>query len=143
VRRGILLAPSYARSRSGACNTSRLDAIESLRYEGAVTRIALILLLGVLGTDAAAADPRSGEAVFQSRCAQCHGASGRSDTPGARALKVRPLIDDTELARMTTAELAQAITSDPKHHGVGALDDLEGPDLTAVAAFVRELAKQH
>jgi mono/diheme cytochrome c family protein len=83
-----------------------------------------------------------GAAVFEARCARCHGGSGRSDTTDARALKVRPLVDDREVARMTPAEIVKEITSNAKHHGVGAVTDIDEQELAAVAGFVKELAKK-
>jgi hypothetical protein len=55
---------------------------------------------------------------------------------------VRPLVNDAELARMTPPEIARAIKSDAKHQSMGALVDLDDAELEAVAAFVRERAKQ-
>lgn len=99
------------------------------------------VLLGglVLATGVASAAP-DGAAVFQARCASCHGPSGRTDTSAARALKVRPLADDPKLARMTPSELVRAITSNPKHRGVNALADADAADIEAAARFVHELA---
>jgi mono/diheme cytochrome c family protein len=80
-----------------------------------------------------------GAAVFQARCAKCHGAAGATDTPMARALKVAPLVNDAKLARMTPAEIAALVRSDTKHRGVV---DLEDADLEAAALFVKKLATQ-
>lgn len=99
----------------------------------------LLLAAGMLVTDAAA-EP-DGAAVFQAHCARCHGESGKTDTASARALKVRPLAADPTLARMDTAAIVEAIRSNPKHQGIGALADLGADDLAAAAAFVRELAR--
>ena len=78
--------------------------------------------------------------MFEKRCARCHGESGKADTPGGRALKVRPLANDTSLAPTSPADIASTIRSDPKHRGVGAVAGLDDADLDAVAAFVKDLA---
>src|ERR1051326_8387107 len=86
----------------------------------------IILLIGALAVGAAMADgPHDGAEVFKARCAKCHGESGKTDTGRARALKVRPLAHDAELARMAPADIVKAIKSDPKHQGVGAVRDLD------------------
>lgn len=99
----------------------------------------LLLACGLLAGDAAA-EP-DGAAVFQAHCARCHGESGRTDTAAARALKVRPLVNDPQLARMDATAIAEAIRTNPKHQGIGALIDMSPRDLAAAAAFVRELAR--
>jgi len=104
-----------------------------------------ILLIGVLAAGAAEAAPAApdGAAVFKARCAKCHGASGMADTSNARALKVRPLVNDTTLALMAPADIAKAIKSDPKHRGMAAVTNLDEKELGAVAVFVKELASKH
>jgi mono/diheme cytochrome c family protein len=106
--------------------------------------VGIVLLVAAVGVAAAAADRRStdGARIFEARCARCHGPSGKSDTPEARALKVRPLASDPKLARMTAADLAGAIKVDAKHRAIGAPVDLGDADLDAVAAFVKRLAKK-
>ena len=106
--------------------------------------VAIVLLLGTFGVDARGAEPgpADGAAIFKARCARCHGESGRADAPGARALKVRPLVDDATLARMTPADIAKRITSDPKHRALGSVSDLDDTALNTVAVFVRQLARE-
>ena len=103
-----------------------------------------ILLIGALGADPAVAEPgpQNGAAVFKARCARCHGQTGKTDGPGARALKVRPLANDAKLARMAPADIAKAIKSNARHQAVGALVDLDDTELRAAAVFVKELAKK-
>lgn len=81
--------------------------------------------------------PRDGEAVYEARCAPCHGADGKTDTSVGRVFKVAPLVDDPRLARMTPAEIAQLVIADPKHRSVADLDDA---DVKAAAVFVKKLA---
>jgi mono/diheme cytochrome c family protein len=102
----------------------------------------IVLVVAAFGVSAAAADPPDGARIFEARCAKCHGPSGKSDTPEARALKVRPLASDPKLARMTAADLAGAIKADAKHRAIGAPVDLGDADLDAVAKFVKQLSKK-
>ena len=101
-----------------------------------------ILLLATLASGITVPAPghaQGAAAVFRARCARCHGKTGKSDTPDARSLKVAPLVDDAQLARMTPAEIATMVRSDAKHRGVVALDDA---DLDAAAPFVKDLASR-
>ena len=108
--------------------------------KGGVSSLTIVLFLTlVVGAGAAQAGPPAGAAVFGARCASCHGASGKGDTPQSRALKVRPLVNDAELAQMTPREIAREIKSNAKHQGMGCLD-LDDAELEAVSAFVRKLA---
>lgn len=104
-----------------------------------VSRLLALILVCGLGDTTVAAGP-DGAAVFHAHCARCHGESGQTDTSNARPLKVRPLADDAELARMELDAIVEAIRSNPKHRGVGALTDIDPAELRAAAAFVRTLA---
>jgi mono/diheme cytochrome c family protein len=76
-------------------------------------------------------------AVFRARCARCHGEDGRSDTSLDRVLKVRPIVGDAALARLTRAEIVKAVRTNEKHAGV---IDLAGDDLQKAALVVMRLA---
>lgn len=105
-----------------------------------ITGRRLLLAVGLLWCRVAAADDRGerdGAAVYEARCARCHGERGKTDTSVGRVLKVRPLVDDARLARMTPEEIARLVLSDPKHQGVV---DLDPVDVEAAARFVKRLA---
>lgn len=104
-----------------------------------MTALWLVGALG-LGASVALAAPPEGALVFGAHCARCHGQSGKADTPQARALKVRPLVNDAAIARMTAADVVQAIRSDAKHQSMGSLTDVDDAEMQAVAAFVKGLA---
>ena len=101
----------------------------------------MVGMLGLATTIARADPPVDGATIFETRCARCHGDTGKADTSEARALKARPLVNDAELARMTPAEIVSAVKSDLKHQGIVDLNDLTDAELQAAAAFVSELAK--
>ncbi len=94
----------------------------------------LVLMLAGGPAPARAESPAD---VFLESCARCHGETGKADMPMSRTLKVAPLVHDARLARMTPAQIAQLIRSDPKHAGVV---ELRGLDLESAAVFVKKLA---
>jgi len=59
--------------------------------KSAYVKVALVAILLMAGTIGFAQN--SGEAIYKSKCANCHGATGMSDTAMARALKVKPVTD--------------------------------------------------
>lgn len=105
--------------------------------------LALLFLLGLIGVSAAGEPPPpDGATVFKERCAKCHGESGRSDTADARALKVRPLIDDAAIAARSPADIVRIIKEDSRHRGLESLSGVDDAQLGAAAAFVKGLAKK-
>ncbi len=93
--------------------------------------------LVALAAQVAAAHAADSRAVYRARCARCHGETGKGDGPGARALKVSPLVAHAGLAELTPQQIVDAVKTDPKHRGVV---DLADDDLRAAAAYVKELA---
>ena len=114
-----------------------------MAHETTRPHLALLFLLGLLVARAAGESaPPDGATVFKERCAKCHGESGRSDTADARALKVRPLIDDKQIAAMSTGDLVRIIKEDARHRGLGSLSDVDEGQIGAAAVFVKSLAKK-
>lgn len=72
--------------------------------------LALSVILGCRAAPSEAEARRSAEAIWQTRCVNCHGAQGHGDGPGARLLPVRPrdfsdpawqaAVDDERIARV-------------------------------------------
>lgn len=92
-----------------------------------LTRLWLVLLLGLPGGGAWAADPNHGETLYRSHCAGCHGPGGRPVLPGAPDLS-RP----TALLRPDMALLATIRTGRGGMPGyAGLLRDREILDLVA------------
>lgn len=89
----------------------------------------------LVATTAWAAD---GAAVFKSKCASCHGATGQADSAVAKSMKVPAIAGNADIAKMSDADIAAKVKGGAKHAGVvkGLTDD----DLTAVAKHVKELA---
>ncbi|MBM4268867.1 MAG: cytochrome c [Deltaproteobacteria bacterium] len=104
-------------------------------------RLVPLLIAAAAGGAHAETLPSDGAKIYAAGCARCHGSGGKSESDEARALKVRPLVDDAVLRRMSAQEIAAAIRSNAKHQGFAAIDGMDGPDLDAVAAFVKRLAE--
>ena len=79
------------------------------------------VLLGA--SDALAAD---GAALYKAKCAGCHGADGKAETPAAKAMKVPALAGKT----ISAEDLAKQVRTNEKHKALSTLTDEE---LTAIA----------
>lgn len=100
-----------------------------------MTFIAAVAFLMLAGSTAGAED---GAAIFKKQCAQCHGQTGKSDTAVGKAKKVPPLAGDAKVQQMSEADVAAKIKGNEKHPA--RVKGLSDADITAVAAFVKQLA---
>lgn len=50
----------------------------------------------------------AGEATYKAKCAMCHGADGKGETPTGKAMKVRDFASE-DVKKMSDAELTDAI----------------------------------
>jgi cytochrome c len=98
----------------------------------------LVVFVLVIVTRPLSAWPEEGE-TFRTRCASCHGETGRADSMEARALKVPPLQDYKRLRGMSAAEIAAAVRRNPKHSGVTQVSDA---DLLDAAEYVTQLVRE-
>jgi cytochrome c6 len=107
------------------------------------TRLALLtavvlVLVAVGGNTLLAA--QDGPTLFKTKCAMCHGADGKGETPMGKKLNIRDL-SSPEVQKQTDAELTTIISK-----GKGKMPAFEGK-LTAeqtgqVLAHIRELGKK-
>lgn len=67
-------------------------------------RLILILTLAVSGLSAACFAQHVGEAIYKSRCLNCHGDNGLANTGMGRAIKVKP-VTDHDVMKLTRAEM--------------------------------------
>ena len=108
-----------------------------------ITWTTLILSAGMLAaatmfSEQARSDDKSA-AVYKQKCASCHGADGKGDTPAGKATKVRSFADP-EVVKMTDEELADAIEKGkgkmPKYGATMKPDEIK-----AMVAYIRTMAK--
>ena len=97
--------------------------------------IALALLMAVTSGLARADD---GEALYGERCATCHGADGRADTPAGKALKVSSLLDPKWTSAGAVEALVTAFHANPKHKAIES--KVTDDELRTIAAHVAKLA---
>jgi mono/diheme cytochrome c family protein len=97
--------------------------------------ILVALLLAVVGLSAAAsAAPAApsgptagrGKAIYEQRCAVCHGVDGRADTPVGQLLKPRPrnFADPVEMARVSQDRMYHSIKEGRPGTGMAAWKDV-------------------
>lgn len=83
----------------------------------------------------------TGEALFKSKCAMCHGPDGAGKTKMGEMMKVPDLLS-AEVQKQTDPELAQAITKGknkmPAYEG-----KLTKDQIAKLVAYVREIGKKH
>lgn len=79
----------------------------------------------------------NGASLFQSRCAMCHGADGRGNTPAGKAFKA-PDFHDSEVIKMTDAEL-ETIIGKGKGKMPAYENRLSGNQIKGLVAYIRTL----
>jgi mono/diheme cytochrome c family protein len=102
-----------------------------------VSFLALILVITWGSSAVRAAD---GKAVFDSRCAACHGATGQGDGPGAAIFKTKPqkFTDPAFWQGNPDQKIHQAITMGYKQMGKM---DLSSDEIKAVTAYITQKFK--
>jgi cytochrome c6 len=101
----------------------------------------LFALAVMLGSSFAAQAQSGAEATYKAKCAMCHGADGKGDSPMGKKLNIRDL-GSPEVQKQTDAELTTIVTK-----GKGKMMPFEGK-LTAeqigqLVAYIRELGKKN
>jgi cytochrome c6 len=96
------------------------------------------LAVAVMLCAPAKADDKSA-ALYKQKCATCHGADGKGDTPAGKSMKVRSLARP-EVAKMGDDELAGAIEK-----GKGKMPaygkSMKIDEIKTMVAYIRSLAK--
>ena len=82
---------------------------------------------------------QSGAALYKSKCAMCHGADGKGDTPVGKSLKLRDL-SSADVQKQSDAELV-AITRDGKGRMPPYKGKLTDAQIKDIVAFIRTLKK--
>ena len=96
-----------------------------------------IITLVILALAASPIFAADGAAIFKAKCAACHGADGKGDTPVGKNLKVTPL-GSADVQKLSDADLEKTI-GDGKGKMPAFKTKLSADELKAVVAFVRTL----
>ena len=102
-----------------------------------------VLLTTAMMGIAAGSTPLAGQdgaTLFKTKCAMCHGADGKGDSPMGKKLNLRDL-GSPEVQKQTDAELTTIIAK-----GKGKMAPFEGKltaeQITQVVAHIRQLGKK-
>jgi len=98
---------------------------------------AALAVVGMLGAPAKADDKSA--ALYKQKCAACHGADGKGDTPAGKNTKVRSF-GDPEVAKQSDDELA-GIIEKGKNKMPAYGKSLKPDEIKAIVAYIRSLAK--
>ena len=96
-----------------------------------------VLFLLLANADVLAKD--TAKSLYQTKCAMCHGADGKGDTPAGKAMKAHDF-HSPEIIKMSDAELI-AITTEGKERMPGYGSKLSAPEIEALVAYIRTLQK--
>lgn len=97
-----------------------------------------ILAVGLaLWSTPAAADDAA--ATFKAKCAMCHGADGKGDTPVGKKMGIRDLTSP-DVQKMSDDELT-AITTKGKNKMPAYENKLSAAQIKDIVAYIRQLAK--
>ena len=92
--------------------------------------------LALWSTPAAADDAA---ATYKAKCAMCHGADGKGDTPVGKKMGIRDLTS-ADVQKMSDAELI-TITTKGKNKMPAYENKLSAAQIKDVVAYIRQLAK--
>lgn len=95
----------------------------------------LLAMVGLCGTQASA----QAAATYKSKCAMCHGADGKGDTPMAKKLGVRSFAS-AEVQKESDSELATVIAKG-KNKMPSYEKSLKEAEIKDLVAYVRGLGK--
>lgn len=108
--------------------------------------LAMGMICALASQGQAAADPEAGKQLYQTRCAPCHGADGKAQTPLAKALKPTPRdhTDGAYMNALSNEHLAQVIKKGGTAVGKSPImppqADLNDQQIQDIVTFLRSLA---
>lgn len=98
----------------------------------------LIGAAAVLLLAASSASAADGPAIFEAKCAKCHGKTGLADTTIGKAKKVPALVGDEKVQKMSVSEVVAAMKANKKHPPT--VKKLSDDDMAAAAGYAKQLA---
>lgn len=104
---------------------------------GLLTAVAVVVVAVTASTPLAAQD---GPTLYKTKCAMCHGADGKGETPMGKKLNIRNL-GSPEVQKQTDAELT-TIISKGKNKMPAFEGKLTAEQIGQVLAHIRELGKK-
>jgi mono/diheme cytochrome c family protein len=99
----------------------------------------VLFAAAVLAFSTVPARAQSGAEMYKSKCAMCHGADGKGDTPVGKSLKLRDL-GSPDVQKQSDAELI-AITADGKGRMPAYKGKLSEAQIKEVVSYVRTFKK--
>jgi len=108
------------------------------RWSGMIVAGAALAALSLTSLPARG-DSAAAEATYKAKCAMCHGADGKGETPTGKAMKVKDFASE-EVQKMSDADLGAAISGGKgKMPGFKTLAPEQVKDLVT---YVRAFAKK-
>jgi cytochrome c6 len=105
----------------------------------AIFRASLVVLASTFAISVSAFAADATADVYKAKCASCHGADGKGDTPAGKNMKVKDLASD-DVQKQSDADLAGAIEKGkkpmPSYEGKLTKDQIDG-----LVKWVRTLKK--
>jgi mono/diheme cytochrome c family protein len=98
-------------------------------------RLGVVVVVGLLGAAAHAADAPDGKALYESKCALCHGKDGVAKATA----KGSSNLNDAKFQEANTAKAIEAIITDGKGKMKGLKDKVTPEQIAAIAAHVKTL----
>jgi len=99
----------------------------------------LLLLASWAGAPGARGDAAAGKDAYQKKCAMCHGADGKGETPTGKSMKLRDLGSD-DVQKQSDAQLID-ITANGKAKMPAYKGKLTDEQIKDVVAFIRTMKK--
>jgi len=95
----------------------------------------VVTVVALLGATAFAADGPDGKALFESKCAMCHGKNGVANSMAKGAAN----LNDPKFQEANTAKAIETIIAGGKGKMKGLKDKLTAEQISAIAAHVKTL----
>ena len=115
----------------GSCG-KKMGWIEKVILAGAT-------LAGITFMSTSARADEKSAAVYKQKCAACHGADGKGETPTGKALKVKDFASE-EVKKMDDKDLSEAI-SKGKGKMLAYGKSMKPEDIKAMVAYIRSIDK--
>ncbi len=103
----------------------------------------LVIIVAILAAGTAfaeGADAPDGAALYAAKCASCHGADAKGDTPVGKAMGVKSLLTPDWAGDDATAKIATAIRDGIPPKMPGMASKLSDAEIEAISKAVKDMA---